>query len=47
MGDNHLDKELLNLFINILKKIAFAFPPETTAEEKIVIKFKESFTHIK
>jgi hypothetical protein len=47
LGDNHLTVKLLNLFTNILRKIAIAFPPETNEEKQIVLTFKEAFNHIK
>jgi hypothetical protein len=46
LGDNHLNTETFDLFIDILEKVAIAFPPNTELERLIISKFKESFNHI-
>lgn len=46
LGDNHMNTEMLDMFTNILKQIAIAFPPDTEEEQQIITKFNNAFNHI-
>ncbi len=47
LGDNHLTSEMVNMFNNILTKVAIAFPPETKEEKQIITNFKNTFNNFK
>lgn len=46
LGDNHLSKSMINIFVLTLQKVAEAFPPSTDEEKQIIQSFKETFNHI-